>query len=59
MEILRKLENFSNSLPDLKLIYISYIRSILELNCSVWNSALSERNINDVYNYQDQNVYIM
>ena len=59
MEILRKLENFSNFLPDLKLIYISYIRSVLEINCTVWNSALNEKNINDLERVQKCALRIM
>ena len=33
---------------DLKTIYIAYIRSILEKSCAVWNSGLTEKNVQDI-----------
>ena len=41
MCILRKLFEFKVSLDDLKIIYISYIRSIIEQSCVVWASSLT------------------
>ena len=42
MEILRKLSVFNPPINDMKTIYISYIRSILEQSCAIWHSSLSE-----------------
>ena len=44
MQILRKASTFTNNISDLRTIYIMYIRSILEQNCVVWHSNLSEKN---------------
>ena len=41
MCILRELFDFKVSLDDLKIIYISYIRSIIEQSCVVWASSLT------------------
>ena len=42
LELLRKVASFSPPTEDLKIIYISYIRSLLEQSCTVWNSLLTE-----------------
>ena len=42
MDILRKLVPFGPPLEDMKLIYISYIRSVLEQSCTIWHSSLIE-----------------
>ena len=48
MEILRKISGFGASVEDMKKIYISYIRSILEQSCVVWGSSLTQENKNDL-----------
>ena len=45
MQILRKASEFTYNLKDRRQIYILYVRSILEQSCVVWNSSLSEENI--------------
>ena len=42
MQILHKLATFKINVQDMKEIYILYIRSILEFNCQVWHSSLTE-----------------
>ena len=52
MILLRKLAEFNAPIKDLIHIYILYIRSILEQSCVVWNSSLSEKNIQDLERVQ-------
>ena len=52
MEILRKIKEFKPKMDDMKTIYISYVRSILEQSCQVWNFSLTEENINDLERVQ-------
>ena len=52
MEILRKIRDFKPKLEDMKTIYISYIRSILEQSCQVWNFNLTNENIDDLERVQ-------
>ena len=52
MELLRKVASFSTSVEDKKIIYILYIRSILEQSCVVWNSSLTGENIEDLERVQ-------
>ena len=52
MEILRKLVDFKPKIEDMKIIYISYIRSILEQSCQVWNFSLTEENEKDLERVQ-------
>ena len=42
MQILHKLNSFHVDRQDLKVIYILYIRSVLEQSCPVWHFSLSE-----------------
>ena len=44
MELLRKLTSFTKSIKDRKHIYISFIRSVLEQSCVVWNFNITKRN---------------
>ena len=41
MELLRKLAHFNPPIEDMKTIYISYIRSILEQSSNIWHSGLA------------------
>ena len=52
MVLLRKLAEFGATSSDLKTIYISYIRSILEQNAVVWHSGLTEENKADLSRVQ-------
>ena len=48
MQLLHKLYEFGATREDMREIYISYIRSILEQNSVVWHSSLTEENIQDL-----------
>ena len=52
LELLRKVASFSTSIEDKKLIYILYIRSILEQSCVVWHSSLTDENSDDLERIQ-------
>ena len=42
MQLLHKISNFGAPYEDLKMIYIAYIRSILEQSSNVWHSSLTK-----------------
>ena len=52
LELLRKMSEFSNSIEDKRLIYIMYVRSILEQSCIVWHSSLTQQEIEDLERVQ-------
>ena len=52
MRILHKISEFSAPREDMITIYISYIRSILELSCQVWHSSLTQEDIEDLERVQ-------
>ena len=52
MVLLRKLSEFGAPLSDLKTIYKSYIRSVLEQSAVVWHSSLTEENKADLSRVQ-------
>ena len=52
MSLLRKSKNFNASEDDLKQIYITFIRCILEQSCTVWHSSLSLENQEDLERVQ-------
>ena len=52
MNLLFKAAKFTNSKEDLKAIYLTYIRSIIEQSSVVWHSSLTKRNINDLERVQ-------
>ena len=59
MELLRKVAEFTTSKEDKKIIYIQYIRSILEQSCVVWHSSLSKENSQDLERVQKAAVRII
>ena len=59
LELLRKISNFGADLEDLKIIYILYIRSLLEQSCVVWHSALTEENAHDLERIQKTSLRII
>ena len=59
LEILRRISSFGASWNDLKTIYISYIRSILEQNCTVWHSGLSAENSANIERLQKTSLKII
>ena len=52
MQILRKAVNFRAPIEDRKIVYISYVRNALEQACQVWNSRLTQQNIEDLERVQ-------
>ena len=52
MVLLRKLSEFKLKHEDMKIIYIAYIRSVLEQSCQVWHHSLSEENCTDLERIQ-------
>ena len=52
MNLLFKAAKFTNSKEDLKAIYLTYIRSIIEQSSVVWHSSLTKRNRNDLERVQ-------
>ena len=41
MELLRRMVPFSPQIEDMKTVYITYIRNILEQSCTIWHSDLT------------------
>ena len=52
LQMLRKATKFTNNKDDLKEIYISYIRSILEQSAVIWTGNLTEENKSDLERVQ-------
>ena len=50
--LLRKATEYTNKIEDLKSIYLSYTRTILEQSCVIWNNRLTLENINDLERVQ-------
>ena len=52
MQLLQKLVKFQPPKNDLKQVYITYIRSLLEQFCTVWHSSLTHENSDDLERVQ-------
>ena len=52
MLLLRKSTEFTTLTEDLKIIYLSYVRSLLEQSSVLWGSSLSEENKSDLERVQ-------
>ena len=52
MRLLHKLVEFGVPVKDLVLIYILFVRSVLEQSCPVWNSSLTVENVQDLERVQ-------
>ena len=59
LELLRKISNFGADLDDMKNIYILYIRSLVEQSCTVWHSALTKENSQDLERIQKTSLKII
>ena len=59
MQILNRAVKFTSNRNDLRSIYISYIRSILEKSAVVWHSSLTEKNRRDLERIQKCAVYLI
>ena len=52
MCLLRAVSSFKPPFSDLKLIYIQYIRSLLEQSCVLWHSSLTEEDRDNIERVQ-------
>ena len=48
MQLLHKAASFTSNIHDLKSIYLTYIRSVLEQSAVVWHSGLTAKNRKDL-----------
>ena len=59
LQLLRRAREYTDSVEDLKIIYFSYIRSLLEQSCNIWSSSLTEENITDLERVQKNSCRII
>ena len=59
LQLLIKVASFGASIEDLKTVYITFVRSILEQSAVVWHSSLTEENKQDLERIQRSAVLIM
>jgi hypothetical protein len=52
MQLLHKAANFTSNIHDLRSIYLTYIRSVLEQSAVVWHSGLTAKNRRDLERVQ-------
>ena len=52
MQLLRKVAEFGAPLEDLKIVYVLFVRSILEQSATVWHSSLTQENKEDLERVQ-------
>ena len=59
MALLRKVASFGTPPEDLKIIYVLFIRSILEQSATVWHSSLTVENVNDLERVQKSAIKVI
>ena len=59
MKLLTTAASFTNSKADLKAIYLTYIRSVIEQSCVVWHSSLTKKNRRDLERIQKAAVKVI
>ena len=59
MQLLNTAAGFTSNLQDLKSIYLTYVRSILEQSAVVWHSSLSAKNKRDLERVQKSAVRVI
>ena len=59
MALLRKVASFGTPPEDLKIIYVLFIRSILEQSVTVWHSSLTVEYINDLERVQKSAIKVI
>ena len=59
MQLLFKAARFTNSKEDLKSVYITYVRSVIEQSAVVWHSSLSMKNRKDLERVQKAAVKVI
>ena len=59
MQLLNRAAGFTSNISDLKSIYLTFIRSILEQSSVVWHSSLSSKNRRDLERVQKAAVRVI
>lgn len=59
MQLLNKTASFTNNRFDLRTIYLTFIRSILEQSAAVWHSSLTKKNRRDLERVQKSAVRVI
>ena len=59
MQLLRNFASFGTPMEDLKIIYILFIRSILEQSATVWHSSLTEENKSNLERVQKSAIKVI
>ena len=59
MQLLHRASNFTSNVQDLKSIYLTYIRSVLEQSAVVWYSGLTVKNRRDLERVQKAAVRVI
>ena len=59
MQLLNAAAGFTSSVPELKSIYVTFVRSILEQSAVVWHSSLSDENKRDLERVQKSAVRVI
>ena len=59
MQLLRKVSSFGTSRDELKIIYILFIRSLLEQSATIWHSSLTQENSDDLERIQKSAIKII
>ena len=59
MQLLCKVARFGAPMEDLKIIYVLFVRSILEQSAVVWHSSLTEDNRHDLERVQKSGIKVM
>ena len=59
MQLLHKVASFGTPMEDFKIIYILFIRSILEQSATVWHSSLTEENKSNLERVQKSAIKVI
>ena len=59
MQLLNKEVNFTNNSNDMKSVYLTYVRNILEQSSFFWHSSISMKNRKDLERIQKSAVKII
>ena len=59
MQLLNRAAGFTSNIQDLKSVYLTYVRSVLEQSAAVWHSSLSSKNKKDLERVQKAAVRVI
>ena len=59
MQLLHKVSSFTNQTRDLKAIYITFVRPVLEQSSTVWHSSITQENSTDLERIQKSAVKLI